>query len=66
MSESHRSLEANRRECEARYWLKHTGGSKQAVEDLMVRIEKRRGAKAAQLLRDDMRAQWAKQRGAGE
>ena len=50
--------EAWRRECEARAWLKRTGGEPQKIRELLKRIEQKRGKKAADLLRQDMREQW--------
>lgn len=50
--------EQHRRECEARYWLKQTGGNKAEVADLIGRIEARRGKQAAAQLLADMRDQW--------
>lgn len=44
-----------RRECEAREWLKRTGGKREAVEALLKRIEAKRGRAAADQLRQDMR-----------
>lgn len=55
--------ETFRRECEARDWLRRGFTSPAMVDDLMGRIEKRRGADAAQALREEMRRQWRLQRG---
>ena len=54
------SDEDHRRECEARYWLKQTGGVRAEVHDLMDRIEARRGTKAKDELLAEMRRQWGK------
>ncbi len=48
-----------RRICEARYWLRQGYTTADRVEDLLARIRKRRGCAAAELLRADMRAEWA-------
>ena len=53
----------HRHECECRYWLMETKGSKPAVDALMLRIEKKRGQRAADRLLDGMRAEYAMQRG---
>lgn len=50
--------EQHRMECEARLWLRETKGNKAAVDELIGRIEKRRGKQAADDLRDEMRRQW--------
>lgn len=55
-----RTDEAFRRECEARHWLREGYTSAEAVEDLMKRIAKQRGADAAEVLRSEMRRQWAR------
>jgi len=47
--------ESWRRECEAREWLRRTGGKGEAVRELLKRIEAKRGAEAAEVLRQDMR-----------
>lgn len=55
--------EQHRMECEARLWLRETKGNKAAVDELIGRIEKRRGKRAADSLRDEMRRQWQSLRG---
>jgi hypothetical protein len=55
--------EQHRHECECRYWLEDTKGSKPAVDARMARIAKKRGQRAADRLRDGMRAEYAMQRG---
>jgi hypothetical protein len=47
-----------RRECEAREWLKRTGGQGKAVEALLQRIAAKRGQPAADQLRQDMRLEY--------
>ena len=51
---------AHRLECEARHWLREGYTSRDQVDDLMKRIAQRRGEGAAELLRDEMRRQWAR------
>ena len=58
------STEQHRRECEARYWLKQTGGRKAEVDALIFRIEARRGKQAAQQLLTDMRNEWERTKNA--
>lgn len=53
----------HRRECEARYWIRHTKGNKTTVDELIGRIERRRGKLAADGLRDEMRRQWQSRMG---
>ena len=55
--------EQHRLECEARFWLRETKGNKAAVDELIGRIEKRRGKQAADYLREEMRRQWQSRRG---
>lgn len=50
--------ERHRRECEARHWLRVTGGDKDKVYDLMTRIAQKRGRGAADMLRRDMQEQY--------
>lgn len=50
-------------ECEARYWIRHTKGNKTTVDELIGRIERRRGKLAADGLRDEMRRQWQSRMG---
>lgn len=52
----------HRAECEAREWLKRGYTSKQAVDELITTIAKKRGPQAAQQLREEMRRQFKKQR----
>ncbi len=52
--------EQHRAECEARYWLRETGGDKAQVIDLHRRIKKKRGQAAADKLITDMRSEWKK------
>lgn len=44
-----------RAETEARYWLKQTGGKRDAVDSVIQSITKKRGQEAAERLRADMR-----------
>lgn len=55
--------EQHRLECEARFWLRETKGNKLAVDDLIGRIGTRRGKRAADELREEMRRQWQSLRG---
>ena len=55
--------EQHRLECESRFWLRDTKGNKVAVDELIGRIEKRRGKQAADYLREEMRRQWQSRRG---
>lgn len=52
------ALEDYRRVCEARFWIRQGHTDAAAVDALMERIAKRRGAGAADALRAEMRAQW--------
>lgn len=52
------ALEDHRRVCEARFWIRQGHTDAAAVDALMERIAKRRGAEAAVALRAEMRAQW--------
>ena len=47
-----------RRACEARCWLRRTGGNPAKIKALLLRIEAKRGKVAAEVLRQDMREQW--------
>lgn len=47
--------EQHRAETEARFWLKRTGGKRDAVDSVIQSIAKRRGQEAAERLRVDMR-----------
>lgn len=55
--------EQHRLECESRFWLRETKGNKKTVDELIARIEKRRGKQAADQLRDEMRRQWQSRNG---
>lgn len=50
----------HRLECEARHWLREGYTRREQVDELIQRIAKRRGEGAAELLRDEMRRQWAR------
>lgn len=54
-----------RHECEARYWIKATGGKKSEVDALIERITKTRGKAAADYLLAGMRAERDKAKGDG-
>lgn len=54
--------EQYRRECEARHWLRSGYQDAATVDELMQRIEKKRGSGAAAELRQEMRRQWARRR----
>jgi hypothetical protein len=60
-----KSDESFRHETECRYWLSWTGGNRAMIDDLIVRIAKRRGQVAADRLRDGMRVEWRRQNGNG-
>ena len=51
-------IEQHRHECECRYWLDETGGNRALVEELMQRIEKKRGKAAATRLYRGMRDEY--------
>lgn len=48
----------HRHEAECRYWLDETGGNRALVEELMQRIEKKRGKAAATRLYRGMRDEY--------
>lgn len=54
------TVEDHRRACEARHWLREGYSTPALVGELMERIAKKRGEGAAQELRLEMRAQWAR------
>lgn len=56
------AIEAHRRECEARDWLRKGYTTAVKVDELMARIAERRGYQAANELREEMRRQWARRR----
>lgn len=58
MATTNLTTEQHRAKCEARYWLKATGGKPAEVQALLVRIKKKRGKAAANRLIQDMRQQW--------
>lgn len=51
-------MEAYRRLCEARHWLRQGYTSWGKVRELRGRIAEKRGEEAAELLVQDMREQW--------
>jgi hypothetical protein len=51
-------LELQRRATEARAWLRDGYTTAEKVDELMARIAKIRGQRAADTLRQDMREQW--------
>jgi len=55
--------EQRRLECEARDWLRRGYTTPARVEELMQRIVAKRGAAAADRLREEMRRQWQLPRG---
>ncbi len=55
-------VEEWRRQTEARWWLKRTGGDRSAVESLLKRIADKRGQTAADQLRQDMREEYRRAR----
>lgn len=52
--------EQHRLECEARDWLRRGYTTMEKVEELMEKITKKRGIKAADELRQEMRRQFKK------
>lgn len=58
MSGPDNGSEQHRRECEARHWLRSGYQDAASVEELMQRIEQKRGPEAAAQLRQEMRRQW--------
>ena len=52
-----------RRTCEAREWLRRLERDPVRIKALLLRIGQKRGQRAADRLRDDMRGEWVKQRG---
>lgn len=52
------STEQHRRACEARFWIKHTGGRNADMDEMMARITQRRGKHPADQIRQDMLDQW--------
>lgn len=51
------ALEQHRHECEARYWLDVTSGDEEQIDEKMKAIAKKRGFKAADRLRAEIRRQ---------
>lgn len=47
-----------RRQCEAREWLRRMNRDPERIKALLVRIAAKRGQKASDELRDEMRKQW--------
>lgn len=60
MSSPGNSSEQHRRECEARHWLRSGYQEAGSVNELMQRIEQKRGPEAAAELRQEMRRQWSR------
>lgn len=58
------ATEAHRHACEVRYWVARCYPNGLEMADQMMRIEKRRGKAAADVLRADARIEWAKRRAA--
>lgn len=56
--------EQHRHQCECAYWLKMTSGDKALVDDLIERVAIKRGHAAADRLRQGMREERQKQKGA--
>lgn len=59
---SDEAMEAHRRQCEARHWLQQGYTDARSVSLLQQLIAAKRGAQAAQDLRDVMRQQWKTRR----
>lgn len=55
-----RSDEDHRRECEARSWIRQGYYYPDRVDALMADIARHRGQAAANVLREEMRKQWAR------
>lgn len=55
---SDQSEQEKRLVCEARYWLRAGYANVGKVDELMPRIVAKRGAEAANKLREEMRMQW--------
>jgi len=56
------ATEEHRRACEARHWIRQGYRNSKWVDELITRIAQRRGAAAAEELRDEMRRQWKHRR----
>ncbi|OAX59089.1 DUF7696 family protein [Xanthomonas translucens] len=59
---SDEKTEAHRHQCEARHWLQQGYTDARSVGLLLQLIAAKRGAQAAQDLRDEMRQQWKTRR----
>ena len=57
------TTEAHRAACEARYWLRQGFTTKEKVAELRERISRKRGAAAAEKLIQNMRKEYANNRG---
>lgn len=57
------AMETYRIECEARDWLRKGYTTPARVDELLGRIARKRGAAAADRLREEMRRQWRLQHG---
>lgn len=56
------ATEQYRRACEARHWIRQGYNSGRWVDELITRIAGKRGAAAAEALREEMRRQWLRRR----
>ncbi|MCC5052041.1 DUF7696 family protein [Xanthomonas campestris] len=56
------NMEAFRRACEARHWLRQGYMDAAKVQELRLRIATQRGYAAADLLVEEMREQWRRRR----
>ncbi|CAD0338021.1 DUF7696 family protein [Xanthomonas hortorum] len=56
------NMEAFRRACEARHWLRQGYVDAAKVRELRLRIAAQRGYAAAELLVEEMREQWLRRR----
>ncbi|HDX0800929.1 TPA: hypothetical protein RNT03_003696 [Stenotrophomonas maltophilia] len=56
------ATEQHRRACEARHWIRQGYNSGRWVDELITRIAGKRGATAAEALREEMRRQWLRRR----
>lgn len=56
------ATEEHRRACEARHWIRQGYRNSKWVDELIIRVAQRRGAAAAEELREEMRRQWKRRR----
>ncbi|MBN5038732.1 hypothetical protein JY441_13690 [Stenotrophomonas maltophilia] len=56
------AIQQQGRACEARHWIRQGYNSGRWVDELITRIAGKRGAAAAEALREEMRRQWLRRR----